>query len=101
MFEENATAMMLILMSSTGRGTIHLVRSEDGRRGNWIFGDYGLNGKKWAKEMDYIVSANVFVLNSKKRDSNIVRACPPEELFFEFSVKVLQICPKDIPPIGP
>ena len=75
MFEENATAMMLILMSSTGRGTIHFVGSEDGRRGNWIFGDYGLNCKKWAKEMDYIVSANVFVLNRKKRHSNIVSHC--------------------------
>ena len=52
MFEENVTAMMLILMSSTGRGTIHFVGSEDGRRGNCIFGDYGLNCKKWAKEMD-------------------------------------------------
>ena len=29
MFEENATAVMLILMSSTGRGTIHFVGSEE------------------------------------------------------------------------
>jgi hypothetical protein len=52
MFEENVTAMMLILMSSTGWGTIHLVRSEDGRRGNWNLGENGLNCKVWAKEMD-------------------------------------------------
>ena len=76
MFEENATAMMLILMSSTGWGTIHFVRSEDdGRRGNWNLGDNGLNCKVWAKEMDKIVSANVFVLNSKKQHSNIVSHC--------------------------
>ena len=52
MFEENVMAMMLILMSSTGQGTIHCVGSEDGRRGNWNLGDYGLNCKVWAKEMD-------------------------------------------------
>ncbi len=52
MFEENETAMMLILMSSTGQGTIHFVGSEDGRRVNWNLGDYGLNCKVWAKEMD-------------------------------------------------
>ena len=52
MFEENVTAMMLILMSSAGRGTIYFVGSEDGRRGNWNLGDYGLNCKVWAKEMD-------------------------------------------------
>ena len=47
MFEENVMAMMLILMSSTGRGTIHFVGSEDGRRGNWDVGDLVSIWTKW------------------------------------------------------